>query len=60
MKDEGLESYFSKVLRIKYRINPKQLRIVDLISCMSRLFGLEEGFYLRQFFSEIKIVLVSD
>jgi len=35
MKDEGLESYFSKVLRIEYRINPIKLSIVDLISCMS-------------------------
>ena len=43
MKDEGLESYFSKVLRIEFRINSIELRIIDLISLLSRLFCLEKS-----------------
>ena len=41
MKVEGLKNYFSNILQKDYLINPIKLRIVDLISCMSILFGLE-------------------
>ena len=39
MKEEDLKNYFSNISQIGYRFNSIELRIVNLISCMSILFG---------------------
>ena len=47
MKEDGLKSYFSKIIQLDYRINPIYLRMADEISFISTIFCLEGSFILR-------------